>query len=291
MTQEKNKTKELLIEILICLLGTLILCVGLVVFIAPNNVAPGGVTGISIVANHLTGIKIGTASLLVNVPLLLIAFLKLGRIFVLKTAICTVAFTFYVDYLLVGLPTYTDEKFLAMVLAGICSGVGIGLVFSRRGSTAGTDIVVLLIQKYYPNFKTGKITLAVDTVVVLGGALVFRNVEMVLYAIVSMAVGSLVIDKVVYGVDEGKMVMVASKEKIEEISDMINFQIGRGTTVIQGVGGYTKENSPLLMSAISKRDFVKVKQKILEIDPRAFIIVMDTNEVLGEGFKKMENAS
>lgn len=288
MLQIQNKKLQLPIDIAICLLGTLLMSIGLHMFVAPNNVAPGGVTGISIVLNHLTGLSIGTASLLLNIPLLVVAFFKLGKIFFLKTAICTLAFTFYVDYLLVNLPVYTNEKFLAMVLAGICSGVGAGLVFARRGSTGGTDIIVLLIQKYNPSFKTGKITMALDITVVLTGALVFQNIEMVLYAVVNMVVGSFAIDKVIYGVDEGKMVMITSKSKMDDIKGLITEDLGRGATILQGVGGYTGEDSPVLMCAISKRDFVKVRQRVLDIDPKAFMIVLDTKEVLGEGFKVLE---
>lgn len=284
----QNKKLELLVDILLCLLGTFVMAYGLHTFVTPNNIAPGGVNGISIIVNHLTGLSVGTMSLLINIPLLVLAVLQLGKIFVLKTAVCTVAFTLFYDYILVYFPVYTSDKFMAMIFAGILSGLGIGLVFARRGSTGGSDIVVMLIQKYNPTFKTGKISLAVDIVVVLAGALVFQNVESVMYALVNMAVGSVVIDKVIYGVDEGKLVLIVSKEKKEEVTAIFTEGLERGVTLLNGTGGFTKEDSPVIMCAISKRDFVKVRQNVLRIDPEAFVIVLDTKEVLGEGFKLPE---
>lgn len=285
----KNKKLEFVVDILICLLGTFLLAYGLYTFVAPNNIAPGGVNGISIIVNHLTGTSIGTLSLLINIPLLVIGFFQLGKMFVLKTTICTIAFTIYYDYVLVYFPVYTEEKLMAMVFAGVTAGVGVGLVFARRGSTGGSDIVVLIIQKYNPSFKSGKINLVLDIVIVSLGAFVFQNIETVMYALISMVVGSTVMDKVIYGVDEGKLVLINSKNKREEIVQLLTEELGRGATILQGVGGYTKEDSPVIMCAISKRDFVKVRQRVLKIDMQAFMIILNTNEVLGEGFKVLES--
>ncbi len=272
------------LDLLVTLLGTGIYAFAVHMFTVPNNIAPGGVTGISTMVNYLTGIPVGTVSLLINLPLLLLGYRYIGRSFALKTMVSVVSFTLFIDVLYPRLPVYQGDLMLASLFGGVLIGVGLGIVFTRGSSTGGTDITNRMVQRKFPHIKLGRIVFITDSVIILLAAFVFQNIESSLYALVAMFASSLLIDLVVTGLDRGKLVYIVSA-KSREISEQVMERLARGVTVIRGEGAYSGKEKKILMVALRMQEYVKLKRIVRETDPAAFMIVSEAGEILGEGFR------
>ena len=258
------------LDLLVTLLGTGIYAFAVHMFTVPNNIAPGGVTGISTMVNYLTGIPVGTVSLLINLPLLLLGYRYIGRSFALKTMVSVVSFTLFIDVLYPRLPVYQGDLMLASLFGGV--------------STGGTDITNRMVQRKFPHIKLGRIVFITDSVIILLAAFVFQNIESSLYALVAMFASSLLIDLVVTGLDRGKLVYIVSA-KSREISEQVMERLARGVTVIRGEGAYSGKEKKILMVALRMQEYVKLKRIVRETDPAAFMIVSEAGEILGEGFR------
>lgn len=283
----RGKAKNILIDYLFVAVGTTNYALGVHVFTAPNQIAPGGVTGLATAINALSGIPIGTFVSLINIPLLLLGLKFLGKSFVLKTLVSSVLFTAMVDMLFVFVPTYTGDVLLAALFGGAMIGAGMAITFIRNGSTGGTDITNRIIQTKFPQFPIGKIVLLSDLIIIAFATLVFRNLESALYAIISMFICSKVIDGIIYGLDVGKMVFIVSNH-CPAISRAIIEEVRRGGTILPAKGAYSGDPREVLLCAIRNHQFYKVKRIVNQVDPKAFIIVTNAGEVLGEGFKKID---
>lgn len=282
---QMKSIKKGILDYLFIVIGTAVYALGVHTFTAPNQIAPGGVTGLATAFNALTQIPIGAFSALINIPLILLGLKFLGKNFILKTLVSTVLFTFMVDWIFAFVPVYTGDRLLASLFGGALIGAGIALTFIRNGSTGGTDITNRIIQKKFPQFPIGKIVLLSDFVIILFATLVFRNLESALYAIISMFVCSKVLDGVIYGLDLGKMVLIVS-DHCDAISLAVMQELHRGGTLLPAKGAFSGEEREILLCALRNNEFYKVKRMVNRIDPRAFIIVTNAGEVLGEGFKK-----
>ena len=286
--KQDNKEKiqdSFLVDCLVIIAGTFLMAASIHIFISPSNIAPGGATGIAIILNYLTKIPIGVATLLINIPLLILAYIRLGKRFAIQTTISSVAFTFFLDVVLKPVPTYTEDVLLAMIYGGVLTGVGAGLIFLRNGSSGGSDIIAMLFKKHKPHAKTGQLVLLVDGVIILIAVWVFKNVNMAMYAILYKYISAFIIDKVIYGINEGKMVLINSVNNADEIRNYITNDLSKGVTILKSSGGYTDHSRDVLLCAVGKRAFIKLRHDILRIDPNAFIIVTETSEVIGNGFK------
>ena len=287
-TQNKRHTggKTWLLDILFILAGTAVYSLGFHVFTVPNQIAPGGVTGLATAFEYLTGFPIGTAVALINVPLLLIGYRFVGRSFFIKTMISTVFFTLTFDVLFAGVPVYQGEPVLAALFGGVLIGAGLALVFMRGGSTGGADIVSKMIQRRFPYLPLGKIVFAIDLVVIAFASFVFKNLESALYAIIAIFTSAQVMDGLLYGLDQCKMTMIVTRFP-EEISNLIHSSLRRGTTLFAAKGGYTQNENTVVMCAVRKNEFYKLKKLVHGVDPGAFMVATTANEVLGEGFAPM----
>ncbi len=278
------KKKLFFIDIAIIIVGSFLYAVSTVVFSAPNNIAPGGVSGIAIMINFLfPDINIGMASFVMNIPLVIVGFWKLGKEFMIKTFISLISYTVFADYVLAKVPVYTGNMLLASVFGGVLIGLGLGLIMWRAGSSGGTDIVCKLLLKAMPHLKLGAITFAVDCVVLLCSAFVYGSLEAVLYALINVFVASKCIDMVMYGFDVSKTMFIVS-EHGQEIASYITDTMERGATLLEAKGAYTGDKKPFIISAVSQSEYVTLARKVRSIDPKAFIIVMTSAEIYGEGF-------
>lgn len=286
--QKMKSTKVLkrLTDYLIILAGTAVYALGVHMFTAPNQIAPGGVTGLATAVHALTGLPIGIFVSVVNIPLILIGLRSLGRDFIQKTLVSTVFFTILTDFVYTAVPVYHGNTLLAALFGGAMIGLGIAAAFIRNGSTGGTDIVNRMIQKKFPHLAIGKMVLLSDLVVIAFAAFVFRELETVLYAIISMLVCSKVIDSIIYGLDVGKMVMIVSNH-CEEIAKAVTEELKRGGTLIPAKGAYSGQPHEILLCALRNNEFYKIKRLVNQIDPNAFLIVTNAGEVLGEGFQSI----
>lgn len=281
--ESKISAKTLLTDILFDIVGCFGLAVSVQTFSAPNNLAPGGVSGIAILVNYLFGLPISLVSLLLNIPLLILAWLFLGRAFTLKT-IKSVAIMTVLLELCANLPVYQGNMILAALYAGVCQGVGLALVFMRSSTTGGTDVASRLIQLRFPHVPVGTLMIAVDGLVLIASAVVYRNIENALYAMIVIFVGGRIIDSLLYGLDTGKVMMIISVHQ-QQIARKIHDELERGCTVLDGRGSYTGSERPVLLCAVRKQQYIELKKIVWSVDPNAFMFALEATEIIGEGFK------
>ena len=283
---KKPWTASYFIDILFIFIGTGIYAFGIYAFTAPNQIAPGGITGIATVINAFTGFKIGTLVTLFNIPLLLLGFKKLGKRFIFNTLLSTVFFNILVDYLYPFLPVYKGNLILASIFGGLFIGLGLAIVFMRGGSTGGMDIISKSVQVKYPHISLGKIVFVTDLIVITIAAISFRSIEAALYAVVAMFVTSKAIDALLYGTNIGKMILIVS-ERSDDIAKLIVSDLTRGCTILNAHGAYTGERKKVLICACKDAEFYELKHIVNRLDAKAFMIVTEAGEVFGEGFSQI----
>ncbi len=268
--------------------GCFLYALGFTVFIYPNHISPGGVTGISTIINQFfTFLPIGLMTIAINLPLLIIGFVKFKVGFVLKTAYATVLSSALIDVLPSFLPTYEKDRLLAALVAGVLVGAGLGIIMLKGGTTGGTDIVAKLINLKYPFLSLGRLILFVDALIVSTAAICYRDFEALLYSVLFLFVSGTVMDKLIYGADNGKIVYIVS-EKSDEITGEIFRIVGRGVTKINAVGGYSGKSQCMLMCVARAHEVSKIMQIIRNIDLNAFTVISDAGEILGLGFKRIK---
>ena len=283
----KKKTKKWLIDIPLIILGALVYSTGINCFTAPKGIAPGGVGGLATVLSYLSGYRLSIGILfgIMNVPLVIAGFMKLGKPMMLRTLIAVLITTAATDFFSQFFPKYEGDRIIAAVFGGVFIGAGLGLVYLRDGTTGGTDIINKLIQKAKPYLSLGFIMMITDATVVIISILAFGNLESGLYAIIAIFVSSRVMDRLLYGGKEGKAILIFS-EKSEEIGQAILNKTPRGATFLEGKGVYSGEDKNVICCAVHKNEYVKLKRLVHEIDPNAFIITATANEILGKGFQE-----
>lgn len=287
-TNDSSKSKALrwVVDIIVIVIASVIYSLGLHVFTVPNDIAAGGVGGISTIIHELFDINVGLMYGLINVPLVIVGFIFLGKNLMIKTLISVVVITFSTDYLLLNFPVYENgDKVVASIFGGVLMGAGLGITFLREGTSGGTDITNKIINKFVPHFSMGAITMATDVVIVGASVLVFNNIENGLYAVISIFVCSKVIDMFLYGTFEGKMLLIFS-DRYQEIADIIMIEFNRGVTFLLAKGAYSGADKNVICCAVHKNEYAKIKRKVKVIDPKAFIIISNTGEVLGDGFQE-----
>lgn len=284
VAKRKIHWRIFLTDALLITIGSLCYAISVNIFTAYNAIAPGGLTGVATMVNHFTGWPIGAMVLVINIPLFFLGSKKIGHKFLIKTIITTLLTSVLIDVTRLWLPVYGGEKILAALYGGVFSGLGLGLVFLRGGTTGGTDIIAKLINSKWKHISMGRIILVIDALIVTASGLVFRNVDSALYAMVTMFASSMIIDKLVYGADAAKTLMVISGRH-QEISEQLMNKLRRGVTVLEASGGYTEAPKKMLMCTLRSHEVSKAYQLIRSIDSSAFIVVLEAGEVLGEGFK------
>ncbi len=283
-----KRTRELLRQALLLTLGSAVYAVAISCFLDPNRLVPGGVSGIAIILNHtVEWLDTGTVIMLLNIPLLVLGLLKFGRRFMLSTVYATVLSSTLIDVLgrlLSDRLPLTDDLPLAALAGGALMALGLGLVFRGGGSTGGSDIVIKFIRLKYRHIPTGRVFLMVDMIVVAVSALVFRNIEVALYAALALVVSATVLDRVLYGTDEAKLIYIIS-DRCDELADVLMRQLDVGVTILEGEGAYSGSDKRVLMCAAHKRTFPRIREVVTEVDDMAFMIVSSAQEIFGEGFK------
>ncbi len=273
------------------LLGSCVLSLGLAVFLAPSNIVTGGVTGIGIIIRDITkrafgvGISLSITNLVINIPILIAAWIVKGRRYIARTALATLSLSGFL-YLFENL-TFTGDILLAAIYGGVLSGIGLGLVFTSRATTGGTDMIAAIIQHYVPHFSVSNFLLIIDGVIVLGGVLVF-GIHTTLYALIAVYVTTAVSDRVVDGFHFSKAIYIISDQG-EQIAQEILSKIDRGVTGLHGRGMYTSKEKMVLLCTASSKESIRIRRIAHEIDPNAFMIIVDSREVFGEGFIEADN--
>lgn len=264
--------------------GSVLFSLSVNVYAVPNGFVQGGLTGISIMLNRLFSvIPVGTAIFVMNIPLLIIAYMKLGREFVKKTAVAIPVSSLFIDIGAVIFAPYRGDDFLASVFCGAFAGAGLALIMLTGATTGGTEIIASLIIKNRKDIPIGRIILIVDLIIIAVSYFVYQSAETVMYAATSLFVSTRVIDFILGGAGRNKM-MITVTEKPDETGSCIFKNIGRGVTVIKARGGYTKKEKSLVFCVARAGEIARINRLLKDIDPESFTVTGDVGEVLGNGF-------
>lgn len=281
----KSNVKTAFVDYFIIAIGSIIYATSVVSFTSPNNIAPGGMTGIATMLNFLFGLPIGTFIFILNIPLFIWGAIENGKGFLTKSVIGTAFISISIDALTPILPVYTGDTILASVFGGILYGVGLGFIFYRGGSTGGTDIIALNIHKHMPHISTGTIILIADMATLAMAFFVYNSLESVLYAVVAIFVSIRVIDTISYGTSRGNgKLMFIITNNYDEVSNGIMKNIERGVTLLDGEGAYSGEKKRVIMCAVRPQQVYKITSSVKEVDPNAFVIVTTAGTIQGRGF-------
>ncbi len=281
----KKQVISLIKDNILWIIGCSLYSISINCFAVPNSIAQSGISGLAIVSNHLLpALPLGVWNFILNIPLIVLAWLFIGKAFVGKTLWVVTVLSAALD-VWSFMPAYEGDKILAALFCGVLSGLGLATVLMTGATSGGTDIVGRLIHKRWPHVSVGKVIMAADGFVVALSALVFKSIESALYAVIVIFISGKVIDTVLYGMGSGKMLMVIT-EKGRQITEAITAQSPRGVTVIPVTGGYTGEEKQMLICVVRSHEVQKINKIINEIDPQTFMIVSEANEILGKGFNK-----
>lgn len=258
---------------------------GISLFLDPNNLAPGGVTGISVILNRLSGIETGTLYFLLNVPIVLLGIWKFGWRFIVKTAYA-IALTSFFTNLLSGHKALTEDPLLAALAGGVLIACGIGLVFKTGATTGGMDIIIKIIRQKYKYLKTGFLFQCTDMSIVAASGFIFRDLNIALYALIAVLISGRALDYILYGQDEARMVYIITG-KPQEVGRKILESLEAGITYLHGKGGWTGQEKQVIFCVVRKQLAPRVEEIVKEEDPAAFMIITSASEIYGEGYKDL----
>lgn len=276
-------------DYLIIACGAVIFAFSVTMFTSPNNIAPGGMTGVATMLNFLLGLPIGTLVFVMNIPLFIWGAIENGLNFLTKTITGTAFVSIAIDVLAPLVPAYQGDTILAAIFGGILNGVGLGLIFYRGGSTGGADIVALNINKRMPHISTGTIILLVDLLTLIMAFFVYKSIESMLYAAVTIFIAIKVIDTISYGTSRGngKLMFIITKH-YDVVSQSIMNDLERGVTLLDGEGAYSGEKKRVIMCAVRPQQVFKIQNAVKKVDSNAFIIVTTAGTIRGQGFARRE---
>jgi uncharacterized membrane-anchored protein YitT (DUF2179 family) len=269
--------------------GSAFMAFALHFFLQPNTIAPGGVTGLAVVIQRITGIPMDLTNLAINIPLFIVGILILGKAFGAKTAYATLMLSFFLRLFIIlfgSTFTLTSDILLAAVYGGVAMGVGLGLIFRLGGTTGGTDLAGAILNHYFPSLSTAKMMMILDLIIVAVAGLVEQRIETALYSIIALYITVKLTDFIVEDLSYSKAFYIIS-QKPSRISERIIHELGRGVTALEAKGMYTGAHRNLLLCVVNRAEVSKLKKLVHEEDPSAFIMVTTIHEVLGEGFKEV----
>lgn len=296
-SKEKPFSKQWFKSCGLITLGSFILAAGFVLFVDPHRIAPGGVYGIGIIVHYLTkgvfaafpdGLPIGAVGLVLNIPLTIIGIKVLGPRFGVKTIVGFVLTSVFIDaqHYVFGYEPLVNNPLLSSIYGGVLIGFGLGLIFKTRATSGGSDIIAMIIAKY-TRLPLGQLMIYVDSAIVLLALVAFGDWEIPLYSWIVIYITGKVIDMTISGANFDKALLIIS-DKYEEIRHKLMFDLERGGTLINGVGMWEGQERKIIYTTLSRREVHMIKDFIIEIDPNAFVTVIDANEILGYGFKSLE---
>ena len=271
-------------------LGSALFAAGFAFFLQPNDLSSGGISGLALILVELTQFgSVGVVSILINLPLFLLGGLKIGKRFFVGSLIGMLLSSVLIDgFAALHLPAV--EPVIAIVYGGVLCGLGVGIVFAAGTSTGGSDILVRLLKLRYRNVPIGQISLTFDALVVLLTGIVFRDMNKALYTGITVFLSGKMVDAVVYRFDYSKVAMIITKE-YDTIAREIGDKLDRGATFLHGEGSYSGEETKVILTAVKKQQIAQLKELVMTLDPKAFVIVQEAHQVLGDGFHRYSRHS
>ena len=283
---KKIDWKELGIDVLVDIVAGMIVAIGVYNFALNANFPVPPKTPNPIILYHLFGIPVGAGTIILNIPVAIFCYKFLGRTFFLKSLKSMIISSLLMDYVAPLFPVYSGNRLLAALCMGVLCGIGYAMIFMRGSSTGGQDFISVAIKKVKPHITLGIITFVLDIcTIILGTALVFKDIDGLIYGVVVTYLMAMVMDRIMYGIDEGKMTLIVT-DKGAEIAEQIDAYSGRGSTILKGIGSYSKKDKDVVMCACNNKQMYTIKKMVHTIDPKAFTIIVESNEVVGEGFKE-----
>lgn len=281
----REKVKGIIIDLGADILGGLFIAIGIYNFAATSGFPVAGISGISLIFYHFWGIPIGVMTNILNIPIAIFCYRFLGKEFFLKSIKTMLISNIMLDFVAPLLPVYEGQLMLSCIGMGVFMGIGFAILYTRDTSTGGADFIIMAIRKKKPHLSLGTIINIFDfSIVVLSGIIMKDDIDSILYGLIATYILSVVVDKVMFGIDAGKFTLIVTGQG-QEVADKISELTDRGSTLLKGVGSYSKEEKQVVMCACNRKQMHMVQKAVKEVDEAAFLITMESSEVRGTGFK------
>ena len=275
----ENWITDTLVEIV----GSILTGLAVYNFAVPAEFPMTGFSGLALIFYRLFSLPIGAMSIVLNIPVAILCYRLLGRGFFFRSIRCMFLSSLFVDYVAPLLPLYTGSRLLAAICTGVLGGLGYAMIYLRSSSTGGTDFVVMALKAVRPHIPLGTLIFACDAVIILAGGILFRDFDGVIYGLIIDYIYALMTDKIMYGMNAGKLALIITNYG-SEVTRRIDELCGRGTTIIDARGGYRADHRDVVMCACSSKEMLTVERAVKDVDKKAFTVILESNEVLGEGF-------
>ena len=286
---EKIFGKNWLTDTLVEVAGSILTGIAVYNFAAPAGFPMTGFSGLALIAFRLWGLPIGWMTIVLNIPVAFLCYRLLGRGFFLRSVRCMILSSLFVDYVAPLLPLYHGGRLLAAICTGVLGGLGYAMIYLRNSSTGGSDFIVMAVKAVRPHVQLGRIIFITDAFIILLGGIIFRDFDGVIYGLIIDYIYAIVTDKIMYGMNAGKLALVVT-DRGKATADKIDEMVGRGTTIIEAKGGFRQDHRDVVMCACSTKEMITVERAVKTVDPNAFTVILESNEVLGEGFKNFRVA-
>ena len=283
-------SKDALIDFLFELVGSILTAAALYNFALQSGFPMTGFSGISFILYRLWKIPIGMSTIVLNIPVAILCARLIGKGFLFRSLRCMIMSSILVDYIAPLFPVYEGDRMLSALATGILGGIGYALIYCRNSSTGGADFIIMAIKAVKPHIKLGTIIFLTDFIIIMIGAIIFKDMDGVIYGLIINTCYAVVTDKLMYGLNAGKLALIIT-DYGREMCDAIDAACGRGSTILKAQGGYQGDDKQVVMVACSNKEMYQVEKTAKKVDPNIFMIVMDSNEVHGEGFKVTKVAS
>ena len=279
-----NKSKEFAMDILVDIVGNMLIAIGVYNFAANSGFPVAGISGVALIFYHLFGLPIGTMTIVLNIPIIILCYKVLGKNFLLRSLKTMLIQWPLMDFIAPMLPVYEGDRLLSAICAGVFAGLGYAIIYLRNTSTGGADFIIMSVRALKPHLSIGKITFVTDLVIVVTGGLIFGDIDSIIYGLILTYILTVVVDKVMYGIDAGKMALIVT-DKGPEVAKRIDEMTARGCTFLKAEGSFSRDDKLVVMCACSNKEMYNVQKAVKDEDEKAFLIMMESNEVRGEGFK------
>ena len=282
--------KEYIVKYGLVVLGSALFAAGFQFFLYPNSIIVGGVSGIAMIINFLTGLPVGIMTIVLNIPLFIIAWKHFGGKFIISSLVGMMLSSLLVDIMATLDYSPTGDMLLACLIGGAIKGFGLGIIYYAGATTGGTDIIAKFVRLRFPYINFGTIVLLTDAVIIIAFAMIFDRVEAAMYAVIAMFVVSKVIDLVLYGIDNSSVCYIISENSEQLVKDITD-KLHRGVTILSGEGAYSRRDKQVLLCVIKRTQIADIRKIIKNIDENAFFIVSDAKNVFGKGFGDISDFS
>ena len=280
---KNKKIKAITIKYLMIIVGSALFAAGFQFFLYPNSIIVGGVSGIAMIINLLTKLPVGLLTIVLNIPLFIIAWRYFGTGFIVSSLVGMLLSSVFVDLFALLSISPTNDMLLACIIGGAVKGLGLGIIYYAGATTGGTDIIAKFIRLRFPYLNFGTVVLITDCFIIVAFAAIFNKVESAMYAVITMFVVSKVVDLVLYGIDNSSVCYIISEKSDQLVTDITD-RLHRGVTILEGEGAYSHKNKQVLLCVVKRTQIADIRKMIKSIDENAFFIITDAKNVFGKGF-------